>query len=223
MRQNEIILALQICFNKLSQCLDGVKSELFFHKEKDEVWSIAENVQHITMTFLPINNLLKSPELIIQSYGHSGRKSREMDTFTADYYNATKDEPWKTFPPFTPKLENESINYPKLHYSDNQQKIDKFYQFTGTQIAELPNKFPILSTSKEEDITNFLLMQSKGLLQLSATFTDEQMDDLQLPLPYIGLITLKEMLFFTIYHTNSHTIKIKELVGNWNDEKKGIR
>jgi hypothetical protein len=80
-----------------------------------------------------------------------------------------------------------------------------------------------LSTSKEEDITNFLLMQSKGLLQLSATFTDEQMDDLQLPLPYIGLITLKEMLFFTIYHTNSHTIKIKELVGNWNDEKKGIR
>ena len=135
-----------------------------------------------------------------------------MQAFTADYYNATKDEPWKTFPPFTPKLENEPANYSKLHYSANQQKIDKFYQFTGGQITELSGKFPILSSSKKEDIANLFLMQSKAFVELSAAFTDEQMDDLRLPLPYLGLITLREMLFFTIYHTNSHTVKIKEIM-----------
>jgi uncharacterized damage-inducible protein DinB len=39
--------------------------------------------------------------------------------------------------------------------------------------------------------------------------TDEQMDGILLPHPLLGKMTIREILFFTIYHTQHHTNSMK--------------
>lgn len=50
----------------------------------------------------------------------------------------------------------------------------------------------------------------KGLLQ----WQEEQMDNYCIPHPLIGKLTVREMMFFTIYHTRHHLQSIKKSLRN---------
>lgn len=45
-----------------------------------------------------------------------------------------------------------------------------------------------------------------------SSWTEEDLDLYQLPHPAIGKLTIREMLFFTIYHTNHHLNTIQKLI-----------
>ncbi|MCC1484430.1 DinB family protein [Winogradskyella immobilis] len=211
METKELFEKLNGTFSKLINEISNVENNIFFRKEKSEKWSIAEEIQHLSLSILPINNLLSQPKLVIERWGHSNRKSRNMELFLNDYEKATLGQEWKAFPPFVPKTESESPNYAELHYTSNQNKIDDFYNLTGKQIELVRDRFQIASSAKKNDIIKTLKEQSSILLTLSKKMNDDQMDDIQIPLPYIGLVTFREILYFTLNHTEHHFNSVKKL------------
>ncbi|WP_179346443.1 DinB family protein [Winogradskyella ursingii] len=211
METKELFEKLNGTFSKLINEISNVENNIFFRKEKSEKWSIAEEIQHLSLSILPINNLLSQPKLVTERWGHSNRKSRNMELFLNDYEKATLGQEWKAFPPFVPKTESESPNYAELHYTSNQNKIDDFYNLTGKQIELVRDKFQIASSAKKNDIIKTLKEQSSILLTLSKKMNDAQMDDIQIPLPYIGLVTFREILYFTLNHTEHHFNSVKKL------------
>lgn len=181
-----------------------MENAVFFRKERAEVWSVCEHLQHLILTILPITNLLKNPALLTERWGHSGRGSRTKETFLADYQAAMKGAAWKTIPPFVPKNESDRTENARLHSSQLAQTETDFYALTGTQIQGLPDKLPSAAQTSKEEIVALLLAQGKALITLSGNLDDAQLDDMLLPFPYIGLITLRETLIFTQYHMTCH-------------------
>ena len=209
MEPKELFEQLEIAFSEVFNVASNVDDDLFFHKEEAEKWSIAEEIQHLSLSILPINNLLIQTSPTTERWGHSNRKSRSMALFLKDYEKKVSGPVWKAFPPFVPKTENENLNYPRLHYTSDQNKIDDFYKLTGKQIELVREKFQIPSLGNKNDIIKIFKEQSNSLLSISKKMDDAQMDDIQLPLPYIGLVTFKEILYFTLNHTEHHFNSIK--------------
>ncbi len=199
-------------FSLISNQVKEVNETDFFKKESDEKWSVAENLHHLSLSLLPINNLLKQPELMLERWGHSNRKSREIGVFLEDYKKAVANADWKAFPPFIPKSTNEPDDYMQKHATTTQSKLTEFYQFTGNQIMGLREKIQLNSNSTKNDILDLFQSQYKALFFLAEQLTDVQMDELQIPLPYAGLITCKEMMFFTYNHTKVHRLAIDRLI-----------
>ena len=65
-----------------------------------------------------------------------------------------------------------------------------------------------MSTSKAELIENLKGINNKFLVRTSL-FTEEELDIYQVPHPLIGLLTCREFLYFTHYHTLRHHETIK--------------
>ena len=63
---------------------------------------------------------------------------------------------------------------------------------------------------QREELINKLNYQLDILAQSLSKFTEKELDSLMLPHPLMDKLTLKEMLFFTIYHVNHHLQKTKE-------------
>lgn len=213
METKELFKQLNGTFSELVNEISNIESDIFFRKEKTEKWSIAEEIQHLSLSILPINNLLSQPKIVTERWGHSNRKSRKMELFLKDYEKTTLKQEWKAFPPFVPKTESESPNYVGLHYTNNQNKIDDFYNLTGKQIEFVRDKFQIAHSAKKNDIIKTFREQSIILLEISKQMDDTQMDDIQLPLPYIGLVTFREILYFTLNHTEHHFNSVRNLSG----------
>jgi DinB superfamily len=205
-----IITQLELEFSKMADLAIQMDDSDFFRKVKDEVWSVCEHLQHLTLTMLPVTNLLKQPVVLAERWGHSGRASRSQMVFLADYKAATTWTGWKTLPPFVPKVDTASEQNAQLHSSQNEQIGADFYALTGTQMQGLADKLPSAASTNKADVVALLVSQCKALLSLIATFDDAQMDDLRLPFPYIGLVTLKEMLMLTQYHFASHYARISK-------------
>lgn len=197
-------------FSVVIKVSNEIESTLFFNKPKTEKWSVAEQLQHLSLSIAPINNLLSQPELLTKRWGASNRKSRDIQPFLNDYHKATSGLEWKAFPPFVPKIENESEKYAALHYTSDETKIQDFYTLTGNQIELLRDKFQITDSTEKQEIIETFKQQSDYLLTSSRKMDDIQMDTIQLPLPYIGLVTLKEILYFTLNHTNHHFNAIQQ-------------
>jgi hypothetical protein len=69
------------------------------------------------------------------------------------------------------------------------------------------------STSKQELIENLKGINNKFLVR-SSLFTELELDHYQVPHPLIGLLTCREFLYFTHYHTLRHCETIRKLAGS---------
>lgn len=199
-------------YTKMVNTISKIENKIFFKKETPELWSVAENIHHLTLSLFPVNNILKDTNLMTSRWGKSNRKSKTYNDFLSAYNNSKQGLNWKAFPPFVPKSENENIEYLKIHTTENQNKIDSFYKFTGEQIQDLRNKVLLLTQVQKEEIIKILVFQYQSFLSLANDIDENQMDDLQIPLPYIGIITLKEMVFFVHNHTKCHRLTIERLI-----------
>ena len=54
---------------------------------------------------------------------------------------------------------------------------------------------------------------SEKLERLINRLSENELDKYILPHPLLGKLTLREMMFFTIYHTQHHSTSLKELYG----------
>ena len=204
METKQLFSQLELEFSNIDAITAQMDNSTFFQKERDEVWSVCEHLQHLILTILPITNLLKQPTLLIERWGHSGRQSRTKAEFLIDYQAAMNGAAWKTIPPFVPQTKSDRTENARVHSSQTVKTETDFYALTGTQIQALPDKLPSADKTSKEEVVALLLAQGKALTSLAANLEEAQLDDMMLPFPYIGLITLRETLIFTQYHMACH-------------------
>lgn len=211
MEPSEIKSQLEKVFAEIVVVGSRMSSSEFFHKVAAEKWSAAEQVQHLSLTYVPFNTMLPRPRLMLRQWGASGRCSRDPQTFQSDYKNATAGTQWKTFPPFVPMREGESADYLELHASDSSDRIQEFYALSGGDMTKLRTESAVNDATTQRDILDEFETRSTALLAAISKLTQDQLESCQLPLPYIGLVTALEGLYFTNSHTQHHLQSIRSI------------
>ncbi len=204
MNKETILKNLTAAFDELMEVGKDAKRETFFHKPKPEKWSPAEEIQHLSLTYMPFNKLIGRPAILLRRWGKSPVDSRDPETFQRDYIAAREGAPWRTFPPFVPRLADEASDYVDLHASRGVDKIRAFNEQSGGDMTSLRDSLVIGADTGVDDILTEFRNQSTPLVQAARKLTEEQMDMCRLPLPYVGLVTVREGLFFTLSHTKHH-------------------
>ncbi|MCP4439176.1 MAG: DinB family protein [Aureispira sp.] len=69
---------------------------------------------------------------------------------------------------------------------------------------------PVVKLNKKTNLLDLFHYQGKKLAKGLNHWTEAQLDNYLLPHPLIGKITIREMLFFTVYHTEHHLNSMKE-------------
>lgn len=75
--------------------------------------------------------------------------------------------------------------------------------------AFIPKPVPA-SAGKENIVAAFEAKMNGLIAAIENNWKDHQLDQYQAPHPLLGKITLRELCFFTIYHTYHHLVIIKE-------------
>ncbi len=90
-----------------------------------------------------------------------------------------------------------------LSYEDLLNKYKAKFAAGG----KAPDRFipPVTTPSAQREILCETLLKIVGDLNLKIkTFSDQELDSLQIPHPLLGNLTLREMLYNTIYHVKHH-------------------
>ena len=64
------------------------------------------------------------------------------------------------------------------------------------------------------DVINNLNAINQKFVEKAAAFTEEELDTYQIPHPVMGLLTVREFLYFTLHHTQHHHATIKRLLAS---------
>lgn len=70
---------------------------------------------------------------------------------------------------------------------------------------------PRLSPAKKDKLIEEFSDTYKKLVELLSFFSEDDLDKISLPHPLLGKLSMREMLFFTVYHMRHHSKTIKEL------------
>lgn len=132
---------------------------------KNGKWSVAQNVEHITIALFRLNNYLALPKSTIKSnFGLSDRVSVSNEVFIKIYLKAMANGA-KATTPFIPESNLE------------------------TSIEEL--------VSKGKDLFDAFISNLEN-------WSEEELEIYNCPHPILGKITVREILYFTIYHVQHH-------------------
>ena len=134
-------------------------------------WSVTQNVEHINIALLRLNNYLALPKSTIKSnFGLSERASTSNETVIKVFKNALKNGA-KATELFIPELD------------------------LNTNINVLVNQ--------GKDLLSVLISNLQNWLE-------EEFEIYNCPHPVLGKFTLREILYFTIYHVQHHNETIKK-------------
>lgn len=83
--------------------------------------------------------------------------------------------------------------------------VEKYLQKLGAG-GKAPATFvpPTIALSQKEHLLGVYEKQKQKLLESANRWTEADLERYLLPHPLLGKLSLKEMLFFTIYHTGHH-------------------
>ena len=140
-------------------------SEVFYAKPAADVWSVAENVQHLILSVQPLARLFGAPKsYFIEKWGKAPHSSRAYEQMVGIYDAALGGGGVATgaFVPLT------------------------------------------MAASKEQLLAEFVQIHQMLLQWVEANWTEEELDEYPIPHPLLGLITAREMLYFTAYHLLHH-------------------
>jgi hypothetical protein len=106
-----------------------------------------------------------------------------------------------TLPSFTLRILFGSANRPSRKYDELVAKYHTKLQAGGQASGRfIPDEKPMQVFKLTTKLTHLI----KSLNQKIDSFSEEQLDKLILPHPLLGKLTLREMLYFTIYHVHHH-------------------
>jgi DinB superfamily len=107
-----------------------------------------------------------------------------------------------SLPKFVPKLLFGKPNRSSTSY----ENLVSNYQGNLALGGKASAKFipPKISFDKREIIQKRLLTSVTGLCKKIERFSEKELDNSILPHPIIGKLTIREMLYFTIYHCEHH-------------------
>jgi uncharacterized damage-inducible protein DinB len=165
----EIIAALRDSNERAQAWFSAIPTQDYFTRQ-GEVWSAADNVDHMIKAVKPIAKALKLPKITLQAmFGKADRDSRTYEEVCKVY----RDEIAKGAKASGRYLPNEEV--PDTKRGEANQK----------QLGQL------------SDAIERLISACEG-------WDESALDQYQLPHPLIGKLTIREMLFFTIYHNLRH-------------------
>ena len=168
--KSQIADDLQRSFSEVFEYCTNLTEENYW-EEKEDRWSIAENINHLILSTSPLVQGLNLPKLVIATVGgkQSG-KSRNYDELVSAY----------------------------------KQKLDEGGKATSRYVPKKSKKHPMSSSLAKFD------SNGKGLVKALNKWTEEQLDAYRMPHPLLGKISVREMLYFSIYHNYHHLEAIKK-------------
>ncbi len=114
-------------------------------------------------------------------------------------------------PRFFPRLLFGKSNAPSRHYD----KIVEAYQSVLAQGGQASGKYVPKLSKKPADAVDYqrrqvekLTTTIRSLSQALEKWTEQDLDRLVLPHPLLGKLSVREMLFFTLYHLGHHIDKV---------------
>ena len=66
-------------------------------------------------------------------------------------------------------------------------------------------------TTQEPILSNWAMIEEKLAQRIEEQWTEEELDNYGIPHPVLGLFSVREMLFFTIFHTKHHLSSIRRI------------
>jgi len=115
-----------------------------------------------------------------------------------------------TFPKFFLRLYVARPNRASRNYDELVAKYKLKLEQGGVAVGRFIPKTVSGKTSKERMIANFSTAMNNLTLAIQKKWNDPQLDQYIAPHPLLGKITLRELCYFTIYHTEHHLNIIKE-------------
>ncbi len=94
-----------------------------------------------------------------------------------------------------------------------EQLVEKYLTALNSKTIVPPPQFAPKETHNrytKEDLIQQLAEERDQLIAITEKWKEENLSKLILPHPAIGKLTIREMLFFTIYHTGHHLRILKE-------------
>jgi hypothetical protein len=81
------------------------------------------------------------------------------------------------------------------------------------RVATTPFKPSLFVSGDKKRLLDNYAAYSEKLERLINRLSEKDLDKLILPHPLLGKLTMREMMFFTIYHTEHHSNSLKKLYG----------
>jgi uncharacterized damage-inducible protein DinB len=100
------------------------------------------------------------------------------------------------------KPDRSSMSYEKLCQA-YREEIANGAQASGRYLPDQGN-LDSHSERKKAELLDHFAKVSSGLVASSETWNDSELDDYLLPHPILGKLTIREILFFTVYHNLRH-------------------
>ncbi len=169
--KDEIIARLHAAADEFTTFCRGIDADVFF-RQPGEKWSVAQNVEHLTISANKTRLPYILPKFVVRYYtGKPNRASRSYDELVNKY----------------------------------KTKLQQGGKASGVFV---PGKTPV-NTDTEKIIANFTTSMDRLIKGIDKNWHDEQLDRYLAPHPLLGKITLRELGYFTIYHTWHHLEIIK--------------
>lgn len=176
LNKEQIIIATEKKFDAFTQTCKSIDENIFFTVPEGK-WSVAENIEHLTVSTNTSTLAYKLPAFIVRLVsGKPNRPSRSYEQLV-EKYKTKLAQGGRATGRFVPKKTNTRIGK-ELFISRWEKAAVKFIQ----------------------------ALKSKRT-------TEIKLDDYLAPHPLLGKITLRELCYFTIYHTEHHLEIIKKLAG----------
>lgn len=170
--KEEIIKQLQLVSEEFTNFTSRIDSVQFFHQPKEK-WSIAQNVNHLTISADTTRLAFILPKFIVTLYaGKPNRPSRSYDELVNKY----------------------------------KMKLQQGGRASGRFIPKIISP----KTGKENLLHSFTSSMTKLSNAIEKKWTDPLLDQYIAPHPLLGKITIRELCYFTIYHTQHHLGIVKE-------------
>jgi len=176
-------------------------------------------------------------ELIEQIRQVEAALAQTVENITADQFDTAPSESWPasgylkhmilSTKPFVkalslPKEQMQSMFGPPDHASKPYDELVADYKGRiagGIRAEDFNAVTPVTYRLPEgtEDVKAYLLDvwhdTHNRLVQALESWNEEELDSHQLPHPALGLVTLREMLFFTLHHNTLHWHDIQQVRG----------
>ena len=173
----EIIQSLQAINRMVADYFAGLSPAAFF-THPPEVWSPAENLQHLIQSVNPLIRVMQFPqEKLTSRFGLSSRQSRG--------YNDIRD----TY----------------------QVELAKGAVAGGTFVPVVGG-LPSQPQIAQAEIVQHWAQTSQQLVEVVNGWNESDLDIYQIPHPLLNLLTVREILLFTLYHNRHHLEDARRLV-----------
>jgi hypothetical protein len=116
------------------------------------------------------------------------------------------------YPKFVPRLLFGKANRPSKTYEELINRYNEKLSLGGRASGRFVP--PTIAASQKDALIKLIVASVNNLCKRIEKFSEMELDNMILPHPLLGKITIREMLYFTAYHVEQHENFIKRDLNN---------